>query len=264
MTLELVRSQRKFAFVAAFVCAASSVLAQGTTQAVVVPFGFENQNGNSNDGIFESAGHFQELFRATSFTSEWKTPVAITGIAFRVADGVPLSLQATVPQLEIRFSTSSHAPENMSTIYGANKGADETTVFLHDNVSLFGRAGQPVNPFDIAITFDQPFVYDPKLGNLLMYVTASAIVGRGTQIDAHGYGSLDVSPASYVGSTGPFGDFQVVPYSLVTEFSWIAVPEPSALSLIGMALACLAAKSLGRRSFHPIDGATTQAAPVEH
>jgi hypothetical protein len=200
-----------------------------STMHTVVPFGFENENGNSNDGIFESGGTFQELFRASYLATQWQTPVALTEVAFRVSEGVPLSLQATVPRLEIRFSTSSRSPENMSLFYSANRGVDETTVFLHDNVPLSGTAGQPINPFDIRVTFDRPFVYDPKIGNLLMYMNASGISGRGVQVDAQGYASLGASPAGYVGTT--FGQNQIAPFVLVTQFSFVAVPEPSASEL---------------------------------
>ena len=84
------RSPMKFAFVAAFVWVASSAFAQGTIQTVV-PFGFENQNGNSNDGIFEVGTQIQQLYRGSSLAQRWETPVQITGVAFRVADGTPRS-----------------------------------------------------------------------------------------------------------------------------------------------------------------------------
>jgi hypothetical protein len=60
-----------------------SALAQGTIETVV-PFGLENQAGNSNDGILQSPGTFQQLFRASYLQTAWQTPVEITGIAFRV------------------------------------------------------------------------------------------------------------------------------------------------------------------------------------
>src|SRR5438105_14427956 len=130
-------------WILAILCSLGSALAQGTMQAVV-PFGLANQNGNGNDSLFEGPGQTQELFRGSYLASQWQTPVAINGIAFRVAHGSASSLQATFPRIEIRFSTSAHTPENMSVFYSVNKGADETTVFLHDNVSLFGRTGQAV------------------------------------------------------------------------------------------------------------------------
>jgi hypothetical protein len=199
-----------------------TALAQGTVQSVV-PFGLENQSGNGNDTLFATPGQTQQLFRSTYLASQWQTPVEITGMAFRVAAGSARSLQVTIPRVEIRFSTSSRTPENMSTIYVVNKGPNETTVFLHDNVSLSGATGQSVNPFDIRLSFDRPFVYDPVAGNLLMSITLTGGFLGGAQIDAQGYTSLAASPAGYV--TPHTGD-QVGALAEVTEFSFVPIPEP--------------------------------------
>jgi hypothetical protein len=195
-----------------------------TTNRTVVPLGLENQNGNSNDGIIESGGQFQELFRSSYLQAQWQTPVQITGMAFRV-DGA-LSSDTVIPRVEIRLSTSLRSREDMSLIYSANRGGDETTVFLHDNFRLFGSAVRPVSPFDLRFEFDQPFIYDPKAGNLLLYMNSAGPIGSGSQIDAHFGGDV-----AYVGTSGPFSPDQVVAYSPVIQFSWISVPEPSTLCL---------------------------------
>jgi hypothetical protein len=208
------------------ICFTASALAQGTTETVV-PFGFENQSGNGSDSLLDFPGQTQELFRASYLANAWDTPVAISGIAFRVAGA--LSMSATIPQVEIRFSTSSQTPETMSTFYAANKGADETTVFLHNNVSLFGTAGQQVNPFDLRFQFDRPFIYDPKNGNLLMSIKLTGSFLGGKQIDAQGYSTLAASPVGYVGQHNPD---QVGALADVIAFSYVQVPEPRIPGLI--------------------------------
>jgi hypothetical protein len=208
-----------------------SALAQGTTQTVV-PFGLENQNGNTVDESLSHGSLLQELFRGSYLETTWRTPILITGIAFR-AKGVGPSYSAVVPRVEIRLSTSTYDPANMSLFYAVNKGADETTVYLHDNVALFAPSGSSPNPFDLKFAFDRPFVYDPKQGNLLMFFkTAQPSPSVGTRlIDSH---FVQGSEIGYVGNSGPFSDNQVAPYSLVTQFTWTAIPEPSTWHLFGI------------------------------
>lgn len=118
----------------------------------------------------------------------------------------------------------------MTRFWNQNSGPDATVVFLHDNVSLFSASSDAVKPFDIRFQLDQPFTYDPQGGHLAMLLaTPGPPIGSSpTRIDAESFGSLGTSPSgavtpNFIAPTG---------YGLITEFRWIAVPEPRPSLLI--------------------------------
>jgi hypothetical protein len=217
---------------------------------LVVPIGFENQPGNASDGVLFTGGELQQMFRASSLQATWSTPVRITGVAFRVTEGAAASFNAVVPRIEFRMSTSSRPLEQMSTSYNLNKGLDEMIVYAHDNVVLSGAAGQTVNPFDLKFAFDQPFTYDPAGGNLLMYMNSTGSGAGGRNIDSHIFGdgiSVGSSPVAYTGNSGPGGSNSVIPYALINEFTWVAIPEPSVMLLVLPALVMMLIGASKRR-----------------
>lgn len=213
--------------------------AEAQTNKTVAPSGFEGQNGNSADSTFQSPTELQQLFRGSSLATDWARPVAITAIAFRVTDGAVGSFNATIPRVEIRLSSTSRSPEQMALTWDANKGSDGSTVYLHDNVSLFASAGRSVNPFELWFELDRPFVYDPSSANLLLFIKTSGTMPAGTRsVDSHGYSTFD--------STVPFASFGSTfstpsAYGLVTEFSAFVVPEPSisVLTVTGTTIAII-------------------------
>jgi hypothetical protein len=210
-----------------FVCFAESAFAQGTMQTVV-PFGFQNQSGNGASQLF-LGGETQDLFRASYMATAWTTPVAITGVAFRVAGG--FSMDVVIPSIEIRASTSSRVPETMSQAYAANRGADEVLVFGHSNVHLVGSGGPGVNPFDLKLTFDQPFLYDPATGSLLLDFRIGTPAPGGTSaVDSQSYAQLGGAPAASVFQGGAFVG-QVGAGSHIIQFQTVSVPEPGILWL---------------------------------
>jgi hypothetical protein len=245
---------KKWLFILALLSTASLSAQSNRT---VFPAGFENQNGDLHDSILIAPYQIQELFRASSLTPTWQGPVSITAIAFRVNDGNIPRYNSVIPQLEVRLSTSSRAPEQMVLNYLQNRGPDEKTVYLHSSVALSGASRQPINPFDLRLTFDQPFFYDSRSGNLFMYIstgTGGAFPGAST-IDSQGFSDLSSTPVAAVGESLPAGGGQLVlPYSLITQFSWVSVPEPSSLTFM-FAGACslyfFRKKPASKNAFHP-------------
>jgi hypothetical protein len=176
-----------------------NALAQGTTQTVL-PAGFANTAGNDYDSTLDNGGEIQQLFRGTTLQATWATPVRITAISFRVGNGAG-SFNTVASSLDIRLSTSSRTPEQMSPAYAVNRGADEVQVFSHSNVALTGSGNQNLNPFDIQFTLDQPFIYDPTKGSLLLYLNAN-LLRRGAEMDAHFFSSLNSSPVAVTETSG--------------------------------------------------------------
>jgi hypothetical protein len=203
------------------------------TNTTVVPFGFENQGGNSPSGIF-FVSETQELFGGSYLSSSWSTPVEITGMAFRVRGAA--SFDAVIPSIQIRASTTLTTPQTLSPAYSLNRGSDEQLLYSHSSVTLFGAAGQAVNPFDIKFLFDQPFVYDPSKGNLLLdfQVVGPRPSGVST-LDAQVLPSVVGAPSAFIlnGAAEPSGG------STIIQFMTVSVPEPATIAfLIGGGVFC--------------------------
>jgi hypothetical protein len=208
-----------------------SLFAQGTMQSVFPP-GYENLAGNSADQVFSGSREFQEIFRASSLASTWRTPVQITDIAFRLNENSS-SFNASYPRIEIRLSTTARAPETITTVWSENSGPDAKTVYLHDNVTLVAPGGLPVNPFELRFHLDSPFSYDPANGHLAMYIKPTASGAGGTRtIDAEGLPGG--ASASAWATTSNF--VVPAPYSLITEFTWVNIPEPGSVWLVASGL----------------------------
>jgi hypothetical protein len=209
--------------------------AQAQPVRTVFPTNFENQGGNSGDPVFAGTVQaYQELFRASSLSSIWQSPVEITAIGFRVENGDTRAFDAVYPQIEIHLSTSSRAPEQMSQSYFSNRGVDEKVVYRQNNVRILATGNQPLNPFEVRFEFDAPFLYDPQLGHLFMYITHGQPGGNGVDLplDGHMFGGLNsTTPFASFGS-GTFG--APTGYGAIPQFTWASVPEPTTVTLLGL------------------------------
>jgi hypothetical protein len=205
------------------------------TNTTVAPFGLENTPGNSHDNyVLRFPVEYQQVFKGSYLSDIWQTPVEITGIAFRV-DSVNGDYQAVIPSVEIQFSTTQRAPNQMSTDMASNKGVDNTVVYKHDDVTLSAQGTLVLNPFQLRFNFDRPFYYDPAAGNLLMDLrTGGDTIHANRGLDAQVFETWGPStPYALVEPTGvPSTPSNFVAgQALVTEFTWRAIPEPSALAL---------------------------------
>ena len=111
---------------------------------------------------------YQQVFAASQFARFNPGGGLINRIAFR-GHGPGIPFTGTIPQLQVNLSTTSKAPDALSSTFAQNVGADDTQVFsgpLQTNVTF---NGDPTN-FEIVINFTAPFYYDPGKGNLLLDV----------------------------------------------------------------------------------------------
>jgi hypothetical protein len=208
---------------------------------VVVPNNLALTEGNLDNGfpfnldVFEqSSQRYQQVFAASNFAS-FSDPQLITQIAFRPDARMGNPFTSTISNILIELSTTGAAPDRLSTTFADNVGADRTTVFS-GSLSLSSANTGPANgpkDFDIVINLQNPFLYNPTLGNLLLDVSNFS-GGRTTQFDAHFMGgdsvarvfSLSGNVNEATGSTDSLG--------LVAQFTLAPVPVPEPTSGMGL------------------------------
>lgn len=219
---------------------AGAFISVATATAVVAPNGDANSEGNTNNVAPFSAGWFgsnptaryQQVYGSNQFGG---SSIDIGAIAFRFDSIVAPGTETDVfPDVQIDLSTSSSAPDQLSTTFANNVGANNSVVYS-GSLTLTGSAlGQSPNPFDLIINLQTPFLYNPSQGNLLLDIS---IDGAGSfpisTLDADntsGDGTSRVWTPSSGSANDPTGNADT--FGLVTEFlPATAAPEPSSLGL---------------------------------
>jgi hypothetical protein len=229
-------------------------LCQEPTQQgqVVIPNGFSNVPGSAYTlGPFQGLNTYLiQVYDASQF-SEIAQGAYLTGVSFRAQEGGS-PFDATYSHFEVQMATFARPINKIDTAFSPGFYPDTTITFSRDNVHLSGSASTKPDvpaPFGLHITFDKPFLYNPKNGNLLMYLHANELLS-GTQIEVDTEGSL-LPPVAYFAAgivNGP--SFGRVDVALISKFDYTAVPEPAsaALLLVGMLLFVL--QSIGIASNH--------------
>ncbi len=160
-------------------------------QQIVVPNSLTAAEGNSNNAspfLILGARRYQQVYNASEFSLP-DAPALITQIVFRPnagAAGYVFSL--TVPDAQIRLSTTAASADSLSGTFDDNLGADTAFVFSGPLIVSTRRTGPEAGPrdFDIVIDLKKPFLYDPSAGNLLLDVICSPTTewAAGTPFDA--------------------------------------------------------------------------------
>ena len=220
-------------------------VAEATTM-VVVPFFDTTTEGNDNNGfpfnIGNSSMRYQQVYGATDFVlGGVATPQNITQIAFRPDASAGGAFSSTLLSIQIDLSTTSKAPDGLSTTFADNVGANDTVVFPRGPLALSSsNSGPAAGPkaFDIVVNLSTPFLYDPTKGNLLLDVrnfsggTATFLDAQITQGD-----SISRVLSGWPGSTVSSSTGTADTIGLVTQFTFGAasvVPEPPTGTLIGV------------------------------
>jgi hypothetical protein len=217
----------------------------GPPMTTVVPNALSTVEGSNNNGFpFWPFGanppsmRYQQVFASSEFSALRPAGGLITHIAFR-ADSEAQPFSFTAPSVQVNLSTTSAAPDGMSTTFADNVGGDDAVVFGPAPLALRSSSGATAGPkpFNIVIALTTPFYYNPAAGNLLFDVrsrggntdisldaqlTVGDAVGR--QYSDITVGNLDSATASTLSPS----------LGLVAQFTSIAVPEP-ATSLLAIA-----------------------------
>lgn len=225
-------------------------LAQGT---FVVPSDRVNRMGGSTTGNPMLQGsdptvtpyRYQEVFGSTDIA----LPLGqyyITGVNFRLATKVgppgtlptSTSLDAVLPDIEFRMSTTYGGPDRLSNEFDLNpgffgQGADTTVVLPRGPLHVTGTfdPSKSVQAFSVHIPFSQPFLFNrgsfALLLDIINYGGSPVVAG----FDAMGDGTDSVSIVA--GHSLTAGTYSSV--GLVAQFEYTPIPEPNIRSLVSMA-----------------------------
>ena len=171
----------------------------------------------ANSGL--SSQRYQQVFAASEFLS-LLGPQFITQIAFRPDAQLGNAFSSTISSIQINLSTTSAAPDNLSTTFANNVGPDDTVVFSGSLAlsSVFTGPESGPKDFDIVIDLQTPFLYNPAAGNLLLDIRNFS-GGFATWLDAQFFNGDSVSRivTQMAGGDSPTANFSDT-LGIVTQF----------------------------------------------
>lgn len=191
---------------------------------------------------YQAGGTYQQFYSRAKFPGR----VRLTEIAFASAPLVGTSGVASY-DFALRLGTAATSVSAPQKIFSANRSSDLMTVFAGPLSSVQKRDGT----FDLLISFDEPFDYDPRAGDLLLDVVIGAPTEyTGSDLYFVAGASEDVSSV-FSTTSSPVGILdEEFRYGLCTRFAFTSaavtapVPEPTTMMLLGTGLAgiCVAAR----------------------
>jgi hypothetical protein len=181
----VIRYSRAFRNAALVVALLATSHRANAVAPVTIPSTVRDAEGNS-DNLYPFNGgsmRYQQVIAASEFPGGART---ITRIVLRpdAADGVAFS--ETLSNVQINLTTTPKAPNNLSKTFADNLGSDNTVVFQGELALSSAHSSVPggAKDFDIVITLQTPFEYNPATGNLLLDIRNSSGT-KTTQLDAH-------------------------------------------------------------------------------
>lgn len=221
---------------------------------IVAPNGYAAVEGNdANSFPFNNfTGRYQQAYAADQFDSGL---LSISEIAFRTDGGQPS--WASLLTFTVNLSTSVNPVGSLSATFADNIGADQTLVFDSGASAAFSgtdAAGAGPNAFDVILTLDTPFLYNPASGDLLLEVLMESNTNL-LPLNGFSYldsvestnGLFDVGVQRLFNSGGDVNateapDPDLQGSGLVTRFTYEVVPEPGTGLLLMAGLLALAAR----------------------
>ena len=223
---------------------------------IAVPIAVQNIEGNlSNAAPFNTgtlpSQRYQQVYAASDFGS--LDVLLITALAFRPEYKNETPFLVTLPDIQINLSTTARQPDHLSPAFLSNLGADDTVVFARGSLSLSSAVigpDQGPKDFDVLINLQNPFIYNPAKGNLLLDVRNFQGGNLGFSLDAEATdgdgvsrvftnGSIPGGVDSPVGATDAISTLGLVTRFTVTPAAAVVPDEPSTFVLLVMGMLTL-------------------------
>jgi hypothetical protein len=213
--------------------------AEPQTGTIVSPAPPQGQYGNF--GLTLGLG-MQQIHANTEFSSLASDVIAITGVAFRWSERT-VSTEVVIPYVGILMGTFNKPLSEMSVRASENVGNDYRIVVSALDVRVIAQPPSSPAEFNVKFEFQEPFYYDRRSGHLILGLGVGNPPGNPIfGWDAHGgtefRGHVHFLHVSVPGAIDYGG--------LVTEFTFIAVPEPAVLMFWATGLGILV---MARKAF---------------
>ena len=167
----------------------SSTLAAFADEAVVIPVPHTDRLGGNTavaTPFFSPAStRYQQVYHTSEFDDINQGGGWITELAFRFEGRI---FYTWSPSVQINLSTTARMPDGLSTTFAENVGADDQVIYGPGSLWIEGVVESP-RGFPDVIQLDEPFLYDPAQGNLLMDVR----VNEDFSVDGFGPFVMDAS-----------------------------------------------------------------------
>jgi hypothetical protein len=209
---------------------ATAAFGQGTVTFIASPIGFPSGSGPNpflTDTSLGAMVHFQQVYNTSDFLGRGAPMYRITDLSFEPGTGNTLG-STTLSNVQITFSITPRSADQLSSAFADNIGVNATVVAS----GLLQLVFNPVGDWNFSIHLQQPFLYDPALGNLLMDVRNSQTLPLGPPGRmAYALSAADSSSSLFsydVNSATGLRDTA----ALSTRFTVELVPEPRASGLL--------------------------------
>ena len=147
---------------------------------VLAPGSVGNAQGPAPLTYYGSTGSRVQQVYASSFFSG---PISLTSVSFRAYPGATpsgfFSNTVNISSLSVKLSTTARGDETgstLSSVFNNNIGSNVATVYQGALTLSTAATGTATQPFDYTINFQNPFLYDPSKGNLLLDVNVLGTV----------------------------------------------------------------------------------------
>jgi len=159
-----------FPLLAVFILVSSLFQVDAEAGTLVLPsYAATNQVANNAEAVFVDVLREQTVYSASEFPSQ---PIMITELRWRpdVFAGGPIT--TTISNIQINLSTTQSNPDGLNSTFAQNTGPDDTVVFsgAMNVVSSFTTLSNGTTAFDIDLILQNPFLFNPTQGNLLLDV----------------------------------------------------------------------------------------------
>jgi len=182
-------------------------------------------------GNAESVGPFfvptrwQQVYDSSAFSNAGFNGVSITALYFK-GDGV------SITNIQLSLSTTSKAVDSLGPVFADNVGTDNTVIY---SGFLMLNSGLGPSTFNLLVTLQTPFHYQPANGNLLLDVRnfSGGILPVPPSIPTIDVSTVAGDSVSRLYATDVGAAFGTADTSgLLTLFVVDPIPEPSSLALL--------------------------------